>query len=69
MYVCMYMSEGSPCGVLANVLDCDIIVSEIELQSCYYIRFQTNTVGKSMNPFIPPSNYGLNNTTIVILQG
>ena len=28
-------------------------VSEFELQSRYYIHFQTNTLGKGMNPLIP----------------
>ena len=36
-------------GVMANVLDCDIIVYEFELQSRHYIHFWTNTFGKGMN--------------------
>ena len=40
-------------GVVANVLDCDV-VSEFELQSCDYIHFRTNTLGKGMNSLIPP---------------
>ena len=36
-------------GVVAKVLDCDIIVSEFELQFRYYIHFGINTVGKGMN--------------------
>ena len=28
---------GSPCGVAANVLECDIVVSEFEPQSLYYV--------------------------------
>ena len=40
----------SLCGVLANVLDCDILVSEFELPSRYYVHFQINTLGKDMNP-------------------
>ena len=31
------MGKMSLRGVVANVLDCDIIVSEFELQSRYYI--------------------------------
>ena len=31
---------------MANVLDCDIVVREFELQSCYYVHFRTNTLGK-----------------------
>ena len=34
-------------GVLAKVLDCDIIVNEIELQ--------TNTMGKDMSPLFNPA--------------
>ena len=40
-------------GVVANVLNCDIIVNKFKLQSCYYIHFQTNTLRKGMNPLIP----------------
>ena len=35
------------------MLDYNIVVSEFELQLCYYIHFWTNTLGKGMNPFIP----------------
>ena len=28
-------------GVVANVLDCDIIISEFELQSIHYVLFRT----------------------------
>ena len=31
---------------VANVLDCDIIVSKFELQSHNYVHFLTNTLGK-----------------------
>ena len=31
-------------GVVAKILDCDLEVSEFELQSCYYVHFQTNTL-------------------------
>ena len=37
------------CGVVANVLDCDIIVREFKIQWCYKIHFQTNTLGKGKN--------------------
>ena len=42
----------SPCGVVANILDCDIIVSVFDLQMYYYVHFQTNTFVKDMNSFI-----------------
>ena len=40
-------------GVVANVLDCDIVVSEFELQWRYYVHFQTNILGKDMSLLIP----------------
>ena len=38
-----------------NVLDCDIVGSEFEIQSHEYVYFVTNTFGKGMNPHIPPA--------------
>ena len=38
---------------MANVLACDAVVSEFELQSRYYVHFQNNTLRKGMNAFIP----------------
>ena len=43
----------SPCGVMAKLLDCDIVLSEFDLHSRCYIHFRTNTLGKGMNPLIP----------------
>ena len=40
---------------MIKVLDCGIVVSEFELQSCYYIHFRTNTLGKGMSPLILPA--------------
>ena len=37
-----------PRGVVINLLDCDIVVSEFELQSRHYIHF-----GKGMNRHYP----------------
>ena len=37
-----------PRGVVANVLQCDIVVSEYELQSRYYVHFYANIFGKGM---------------------
>ena len=42
--------RGSPHGVVANVLDWNIVVSELKLQSRYYIHFPTNTLGKDILP-------------------
>ena len=38
---------------MVNLLDYDIIVNEFNLQSRYYVKFQSNTPGKCMNPLIP----------------
>ena len=43
-----------PCFVMANVLDCGIVVSDIKFQLCYYVHFRTNNLGKDINPFVPP---------------
>ena len=43
------------CGVMVKALDCGIVVSEFELQSRYYVHFQTNTFGKGMNSLIFPA--------------
>ena len=37
---------------MVKALDYGIVVSEFELQSRYYFRFQTNTLGKRMNLFV-----------------
>ena len=37
---------GSPQSVVANMLNCDIIVSESNLQLPYYVHFWTNALGK-----------------------
>ena len=34
--------------MVANVLDCDIVVSKFKLQSLYYIHFQTNILEKGL---------------------
>ena len=39
--------------VVVNMLDCDIVVSEFELQSRYYIHLRIYNLGKSMNFLIP----------------
>ena len=45
-------AKVSPHGVVANTLDWDIIVSEFEPQSRYYVQFQINTLETGMNSFI-----------------
>ena len=39
---------------MAKVLDCSLELSKFELQSCYYVHFQTNTLEKDINSVIPP---------------
>ena len=53
---------------MVKELDCGILESEFELQSRYYVYFQTNTLEKVMNPPYPPS-YRLNHTITVLLEG
>ena len=47
---------------MAKTLDYRIVVSEFELQLSYYIHFETNTLGKSINPM-------LNSITVVLQEG
>ena len=42
--------RGISCGVVVNVMECDIAVSEFEPQSPYYFHFWTNTPGKRHEP-------------------
>ena len=50
------LSRGCPPrGVMVKAMDCEIAVSEFVLQSRYYVHFQTNTLGKGMNPLILPA--------------
>ena len=44
--------SGNLRGVVANVLDCCLEVSESKLQSRYNIPFRINALHKRMNPFI-----------------
>ena len=47
--------EGGPRGVMVEATDCGIVVSEFVLQSCYYVHFPANTLGKGKNPLILPA--------------
>ena len=42
--------SGGAHVVVTNMLDCNIIISNIKLLSHYYVHFQTNTPGKGMKP-------------------
>ena len=43
---------GKSRGAMVKAIDFRIEVSEFQLQSRYYVHFQTNILGKGMNPFI-----------------
>ena len=64
MHTYMYVYEGNPFSVVANKQDCDIIVSEFELQSFYYVHSQINTFGKGMNLLTLPAKV----TTTLLLK-
>ena len=57
--------QFNPCGVVANMMDCNIVELKFKLQSCYYVQCQT-TFGKGMKPSYPPI-YGVNGATTVLL--
>ena len=41
--------------IVVNVLDCEILVSEFNLQLRYHVHFRANTIEKGINPLIPPA--------------
>ena len=41
----LHFKIHSLCGIVANVLDYNIVVSEFELQSRYDVRFWTRSLG------------------------
>ena len=43
---------SSPHAVVGNMLNCDIVVSKFELQSCYYVYFKI-FLGKAWTPLSP----------------
>ena len=52
--------------VMVKAMDCGIVVTAFEFQSCYYVHFRTETLGKGIYSHIFP---GLNSTTTVLLEG
>ena len=56
---------------MAKVLDYSLQVNDFKLQSCYFIQFQTNILGKGIEPIytLSPTSYGLNSITANLLQG
>ena len=47
-------SRESYSDVKAKEFDCNLKESEFKLYFFHYVHFQTNTVGKCMNPIILP---------------
>ena len=58
--------KGSLWSVVAKVLNYEIVVSEFEIQSRYYVHFQINNYGKDITPNQPISE--LNSTATVLLK-
>ena len=52
---CIKLYNRDPHGVAANVLDCAVVVSEFEPQSCYYDYFRTNTLWRGINSLMLPA--------------
>ena len=51
----LYDFGGGPRGLMVKAMDSWIVVREFVLQSCYYVHFRANTLGKCMNPLILPA--------------
>ena len=49
------IAKGCSHGVMVKAIDYNIVISEFEFQSYYYIHFRTNALGKGMNPLILPT--------------
>ena len=64
----LFIILGRSHDIVVNALCCVIIVSEFELQPCYYIHVQINSSEKDMISLILPV-MGLNSITAVLLQG
>ena len=45
--------ERNPYGLVANMLDWDIVVSEFKLQLHFYVHIQTNTLVKRHELYYP----------------
>ena len=52
MYIYIYI--GMMTDAVANMLDCNILVSDFVLQSRSVVHFQTNTFGNGIKLLIPP---------------
>ena len=45
--------KRSPCDIVVKVLTSDIVVKKFKHQSCYYVHFLMNVLGKNMNSHKP----------------
>ena len=52
-----WKQRGGGCsrGVMVKAMDNGIVAREFVLQSRYYVHFRATTLGKGMNPRIPPA--------------
>ena len=55
MFKRLFFSRGVSLGVMVKAMGCGIVVRKFVLQSCYYVHFRVNTLGKGMNPLIFPA--------------
>ena len=55
LFLLLSSNGGCPHGVMVKAMECRIVVCEFVLQSCYYVLFRANTLGKGMNPLILPA--------------
>ena len=53
MFVFLIHNRESLISVVANLMNCDITVSDFELQLYNYVYFRSSIFGKGMNPFFP----------------
>ena len=60
IYIYIYThTQKGPHSIMVKELDCDLEVSDFKLQSCYYVHFQTNTLGgKVWTPLSTPPAMG-----------
>ena len=63
----MNIGVGVPYGILANVLDYDIVISKFELKLHYSVHDQIDTLWKSRN-ILRFTNNGLDSIPIVLLE-
>ena len=54
-YIVPLLFWGCPHGVMVKAIDGEIVISEFEIKSRYYVHFRANTLGKGMNPLILPA--------------